>query len=160
MTISGVDYMSVVVSMAQEVGGAAFWLARQSKTPLERMRFRASLYEMVYFIPTFEGTAMYAMYACRVLADPPPGLNIRVGNLGPTAHNLEVTGQSGYCGNFNGDPDDDAEPVVPSWDRPIGDNLEPVPEVGRSSGRAVERSCRVCKPAGSEGEWNSQLPRG
>ncbi|CAJ1395532.1 unnamed protein product [Effrenium voratum] len=40
----------------------------------------------------------------------------------------EVTGQSGYCGNFNGDPDDDAEPVVPSWDRPIGDNLEPVPE--------------------------------
>ena len=43
-----------------------------------------------------------------------------------------VPGQTGYCGNFNGDPDDDAEPVVPSWDRPIGSDLEQVapPQVG------------------------------
>ena len=37
-------------------------------------------------------------------------------------------GQSGYCGNFNGDADDDAEPVVPSWDRPIGADIGPVPD--------------------------------
>ena len=38
-------------------------------------------------------------------------------------------GESGYCGDFNGDPDDDAEPVVPQWDRPIGKDLEPLPLV-------------------------------
>ncbi|CAE7235085.1 unnamed protein product [Symbiodinium natans] len=37
-------------------------------------------------------------------------------------------GQGGYCGDFNGDPDDDAEPIVPSWDRPIGRFLGPVPK--------------------------------
>eukprot|EP00931_Biecheleriopsis_adriatica_P040531 TRINITY_DN2322_c0_g1_i1.p1 TRINITY_DN2322_c0_g1~~TRINITY_DN2322_c0_g1_i1.p1 ORF type:complete len:588 (+),score=125.02 TRINITY_DN2322_c0_g1_i1:81-1844(+) len=40
----------------------------------------------------------------------------------------QAGGQGGYCGNFNGEPDDDAEPVVPSWDRPIGENLDAVPE--------------------------------
>jgi len=34
--------------------------------------------------------------------------------------------QGGYCGNFNGDPEDDAQPVVPSWNKPIGKGLEPV----------------------------------
>eukprot|EP00438_Fugacium_kawagutii_P024214 Skav223075 [mRNA] locus=scaffold419:182012:183586:+ [translate_table: standard] len=37
-------------------------------------------------------------------------------------------GQTGYCGNFNGKAEDDAEPVVPSWDRPIGADLEDLPE--------------------------------
>ena len=37
-------------------------------------------------------------------------------------------GQTGYCGNFNYLAEDDAEPVVPSWDRPIGADLEPIPE--------------------------------
>ena len=37
-------------------------------------------------------------------------------------------GQTGYCGNFNNLAEDDAEPVVPSWDRPIGADLEPIPE--------------------------------
>lgn len=32
----------------------------------------------------------------------------------------------GYCGNFNGSPDDDAEPVAPSWNRPLGPDLGPV----------------------------------
>lgn len=37
-------------------------------------------------------------------------------------------GQSGYCGDFNGNPDDDAVPIVPSWDRPVGRDLDPVPQ--------------------------------
>ena len=37
-------------------------------------------------------------------------------------------GQGGYCGDFNGNPDDDAEPIIPSWDRPIGKFLTPVPQ--------------------------------
>jgi len=36
--------------------------------------------------------------------------------------------QGGYCGNFNGNPDDDAEPVAPSWNRPLGTFLGPVSE--------------------------------
>jgi len=40
----------------------------------------------------------------------------------------QAAGQGGYCGNFNGDPDDDAQPIAPSWDRPIGPDLDPVPE--------------------------------
>eukprot|EP00930_Biecheleria_cincta_P098791 TRINITY_DN9043_c0_g1_i1.p1 TRINITY_DN9043_c0_g1~~TRINITY_DN9043_c0_g1_i1.p1 ORF type:complete len:536 (-),score=99.77 TRINITY_DN9043_c0_g1_i1:463-2034(-) len=38
----------------------------------------------------------------------------------------QAGGQGGYCGNFNGNADDDAEPVVPSWDKPIGEDLERV----------------------------------
>lgn len=37
-------------------------------------------------------------------------------------------GQTGYCGNFNEDAEDDAEPVVPSWDRPIGADLGDLPK--------------------------------
>jgi len=37
-------------------------------------------------------------------------------------------GQGGYCGNFNGNADDDAEPVAPSWDRAIGPDLLGVPD--------------------------------
>uniref|UniRef100_A0A7S4S9X2 VWFD domain-containing protein n=1 Tax=Alexandrium monilatum TaxID=311494 RepID=A0A7S4S9X2_9DINO len=37
-----------------------------------------------------------------------------------------VRRQSGYCGNLNGDPEDDATPVVPSWNLPIGEDLGPV----------------------------------
>lgn len=40
-------------------------------------------------------------------------------------------GETGYCGNFNGDPDDDAEPVVPQWDKPVGPNLEDLPPAQR-----------------------------
>ena len=35
-------------------------------------------------------------------------------------------GQSGFCGDFDGFAENDAEPVVPSWDRPIGENTKPV----------------------------------
>lgn len=50
-------------------------------------------------------------------------------------------GQSGYCGNFNGNPDDDAEPVVPSWNRPIGDNLQAITNESESlfAGYSAER---------------------
>lgn len=44
------------------------------------------------------------------------------------AMQAEAEGQSGYCGNFNGDPRDDAEPVAPSWDKPIGPDLDPISE--------------------------------
>merc|ERR1711879_312177 len=40
----------------------------------------------------------------------------------------QAGGQGGYCGNFNGNADDDAEPVVPSWDRPVGEDLDRVIE--------------------------------
>lgn len=40
----------------------------------------------------------------------------------------QAGGQGGYCGNFNGNADDDAEPVVPSWDRPVGEDLDRVVE--------------------------------
>mmetsp|Transcript_108210 Transcript_108210/g.323603 ORF Transcript_108210/g.323603 Transcript_108210/m.323603 type:complete len:264 (+) Transcript_108210:276-1067(+) len=35
--------------------------------------------------------------------------------------------QGGYCGNYNGIPEDDAKPVVPSWNTPLGTGLGPVP---------------------------------
>merc|ERR1719416_344155 len=35
-------------------------------------------------------------------------------------------GQTGYCGNFNNNKTDDYDEVVPSFHRPIGDDLEPV----------------------------------
>lgn len=44
------------------------------------------------------------------------------------AMEAQAGGQSGYCGNFNGNPDDDSEPIAPSWDRPVGDDLGPVDE--------------------------------
>jgi len=31
--------------------------------------------------------------------------------------------QGGFCGNLNGDPEDDAKPIVPSWNMPIGEDL-------------------------------------
>mmetsp|Transcript_81189 Transcript_81189/g.188599 ORF Transcript_81189/g.188599 Transcript_81189/m.188599 type:complete len:350 (+) Transcript_81189:1-1050(+) len=34
--------------------------------------------------------------------------------------------QGGYCGNFNGIPDDDFEAVAPSWNKPLGTLLGPV----------------------------------
>merc|ERR1711948_219867 len=46
-------------------------------------------------------------------------------------------GQSGYCGNFNSNASDDfrpAEPgsvpdvLLPAWNVPLGEGLEPVPE--------------------------------
>jgi len=40
----------------------------------------------------------------------------------------QPAGHAGYCGNYNGSPADDAEPVVPSWNRPSGPGLEPVPD--------------------------------
>ena len=58
-----------------------------------------------------------------------------VGIISPSFHcpreqKQSEAGQGGYCGDFNGDPDDDAEPIVPSWDRPIGRFLGPVPKAG------------------------------
>lgn len=45
--------------------------------------------------------------------------------------------QSGYCGNFNGEAEDDARPVVPSWNAPIGEDLDPVsPSLNLFTGRA------------------------
>jgi len=37
-------------------------------------------------------------------------------------------GQGGYCGNFNGDAEDDAEPLGPSFNIPMGPDLDNVPE--------------------------------
>mmetsp|Transcript_23732 Transcript_23732/g.62543 ORF Transcript_23732/g.62543 Transcript_23732/m.62543 type:complete len:612 (-) Transcript_23732:229-2064(-) len=36
--------------------------------------------------------------------------------------------QSGYCGNFNGEANDDFSAVVPSWNTPIGEGLDAVAE--------------------------------
>jgi len=49
----------------------------------------------------------------------------------------EADGQSGFCGNFNGDADDDFEPappgsvppsLAPAWNRAVGEDLEQVPD--------------------------------
>mmetsp|Transcript_11685 Transcript_11685/g.27447 ORF Transcript_11685/g.27447 Transcript_11685/m.27447 type:complete len:443 (-) Transcript_11685:127-1455(-) len=37
-------------------------------------------------------------------------------------------GQGGYCGNFNGDAEDDAEPLGPSFNVPMGPDLDSVPQ--------------------------------
>lgn len=39
----------------------------------------------------------------------------------------QATGQSGYCGDFNNDAEDDYAKVAPSWNRPVGRDLGPVP---------------------------------
>lgn len=38
----------------------------------------------------------------------------------------QAGGQEGYCGNFNGDPEDDFKPVSPSFHMPVGSHLGPV----------------------------------
>lgn len=40
----------------------------------------------------------------------------------------QLSGQGGYCGNFNSNPDDDAEPIAPFWNQAIGPDLGAVPD--------------------------------
>jgi len=39
----------------------------------------------------------------------------------------QPNGQSGYCGDFNGEAADDFDEIAPSWNRPVGRDLGPVP---------------------------------
>lgn len=52
-------------------------------------------------------------------------------------------GQGGYCGNFNGKQEDDQELVVPSWNRPIGPDLDPVPASQSMFGPTVASDVRT-----------------
>jgi len=51
-------------------------------------------------------------------------------------------GQGGYCGNFNGEQEDDFEPVAPSWHLPRGPDLDPVPASQSFFGPSVAADAR------------------
>jgi len=77
----------------------------------------------------------------------------------------QPTGHGGYCGNFNGSPEDDAEPVVPSWNRPVGPGLEPVPEASSlfqvasqdDKDGAVDDGRRGQSEPGATSDWRASL---
>lgn len=71
----------------------------------------------------------------------PQGIEITVTGVDFVSAVIKMTpqakGQSGYCGNFNGDVADDFEPAplgsappqtIAAWNRPIGQGLESVPD--------------------------------
>jgi len=71
--------------------------------------------------------------------------------------------QGGYCGNYNGEPEDDAQPVVPSWNTPIGEDLDPVrPSLnlftGRTSPAFLARAAGLLQ--GAAGASGQQQPPG